>query len=68
VHDDTIKEEFLFCESLLETTKAANVLEMVKILFLQRREKKLLTGKKSFTLFAQLELLRFLVIYLVLLP
>jgi hypothetical protein len=33
VHADTIKEEFLFCESLLETTKAADILEMVKRLF-----------------------------------
>jgi hypothetical protein len=29
VHADVIKEEFLFCESLLETTKVGDVLEMV---------------------------------------
>uniref|UniRef100_A0A7M4F4W3 Zinc finger BED-type containing 5 n=1 Tax=Crocodylus porosus TaxID=8502 RepID=A0A7M4F4W3_CROPO len=33
VHADTIKEEFFCCESLLETTKAINVLEMVKSFF-----------------------------------
>jgi hypothetical protein len=33
VHADAIKEEFLFCESLLETTKAVDILEMVKRLF-----------------------------------
>jgi hypothetical protein len=33
VHTDAIKEKFLFCESLLETTKVINVLEMVKSLF-----------------------------------
>uniref|UniRef100_A0A7M4E8X6 DUF4371 domain-containing protein n=1 Tax=Crocodylus porosus TaxID=8502 RepID=A0A7M4E8X6_CROPO len=33
VHADTIKEEFLFCESLLETTKAIHILELVKSFF-----------------------------------
>jgi hypothetical protein len=29
VHADAIKEDFLFCESLLETTNSVDVLEMV---------------------------------------
>ena len=33
MHADTIKEEFLFCEPLSETTKAADVLEMVNNFF-----------------------------------
>lgn len=33
VHADAIKEEFLFCEPLLETTKAIDILEMVKSFF-----------------------------------
>ena len=33
VHIDTIKEEFLFCEPLIETTKAINVFEKVKTFF-----------------------------------
>jgi hypothetical protein len=33
VHADAIKEEFLFCESLSETTKAVDVLEIVKSFF-----------------------------------
>jgi len=33
VHADAIKEEFLFCEPLLETTKAIDILEMLKNLF-----------------------------------
>lgn len=33
VHDDEIKEEFLFCEPLLETTKASDVFEIVKNFF-----------------------------------
>jgi hypothetical protein len=46
--------------SLSETTKAVDVLEMVKSLFCQ---KKTFTEKKSFILFAQMELLRCLVIH-----
>jgi hypothetical protein len=57
VHADAIKEKFLVCDSLLETTKAFDTLEMVKR-FLQN---KTLTGKKSFIL------LRCLVTHLVLL-
>jgi hypothetical protein len=34
---DAIKEEFLFCESLLETKKAVDVLEMVKSFFLPKK-------------------------------
>jgi len=37
VHADAIKEEFLFCESLLETTKAVDILEMVKSFFCQTK-------------------------------
>jgi hypothetical protein len=33
VHADDIREEFLFCESFLETTKAIDILEMVKIVY-----------------------------------
>ena len=33
VHADTIKEEFLFCEPLLETTKAIDVLKIVDRFF-----------------------------------
>ena len=33
VHADAIKEEFLFCESLSETTKAVDIFEMVKRFF-----------------------------------
>jgi hypothetical protein len=33
VHTDAIKQEFLFCESLLETVKAVDVLEMVESYF-----------------------------------
>jgi hypothetical protein len=33
VHADVINEEFLSCESRLETTKAINVLEIVKSFF-----------------------------------
>jgi hypothetical protein len=58
VHDDAIKE-FLFYESLLETTKAVDVLEIVKR-FLPN---KTLTGKKRFILFAQTELLRYMVMH-----
>lgn len=63
VHADAIKEEFLFCESLSETTKAVDVFEMVKLFFTN----KTLIGKKNFILFALMELLRCLVINLVLL-
>jgi hypothetical protein len=31
VHADTIKEQFLFCESLFETTKAVDIMVMAKI-------------------------------------
>ncbi|XP_042208670.1 protein ZBED8-like [Homarus americanus] len=33
MHADAIKEEFLFCEPLLETTKASDILEMVNSFF-----------------------------------
>ncbi|XP_042228922.1 protein ZBED8-like [Homarus americanus] len=33
MHADAIKEEFLFCEPLLETTKAIDILEMVNSFF-----------------------------------
>jgi hypothetical protein len=36
VHADAIKE-FLFCESLLETMRAVNVLDMVKSFFCQTK-------------------------------
>jgi hypothetical protein len=36
VHADAIKEEFLFCEPILETTKATDVLEMVKSIFVKQ--------------------------------
>ncbi|KAL0879709.1 hypothetical protein ABMA27_003424 [Loxostege sticticalis] len=36
-HDTrSIKEEFLFCDSLLETTKASDVFEMIKIFFIEQ--------------------------------
>jgi hypothetical protein len=34
---DAIKEEFLFCESLLETKKAVDILEMVKSFFCKKK-------------------------------
>jgi hypothetical protein len=55
VNADAIKEEFLFCESLLETTKAVDVLEIVNSFFFLPNET--LTGKESFMLFAQMELM-----------
>jgi hypothetical protein len=55
VHAAAIKDEFLFCES---SYKGIDVLEVVKIISPNRT----LTGKKSFTLFARMELLRCLVI------
>jgi hypothetical protein len=33
VHADAIKEKFLFCKSLLETTKGVSVLKIVKCFF-----------------------------------
>ena len=33
MHADAFKEEFLFCEPLLETTKAADVLQIVNNFF-----------------------------------
>jgi hypothetical protein len=51
---DAIKEEFLFCESLLESTKAVDVLEMVNSFFLPNET---LTGEESVMLFAQMELM-----------
>jgi hypothetical protein len=52
VHTDAMKE-FLFCESLLESTKAVALLEIVKMIL----PNKTLTGKKIFIHFAQTELL-----------
>jgi hypothetical protein len=37
VHVNTIKEELLFCESLLETTKTVEVLEMVNNFFCEKK-------------------------------
>jgi hypothetical protein len=37
VHVDQIREEFLFCEFLLETRKAADILEIVKSFFCQTK-------------------------------
>jgi hypothetical protein len=62
VHADAIKEEFLCCGSLLETTKITDIWGGE-----QHFPNKTLTGKKSFILFAQIELLQCLVIQLVLL-
>ena len=42
MHADAIKEEFLFCEPLSETTKAADVLQMVNNFFVNKTS----TGKE----------------------
>jgi len=36
MHDDAIREEFLFCEPLSETTKAADILQMVSNFFVKQ--------------------------------
>ncbi|XP_042901722.1 protein FAM200C-like [Parasteatoda tepidariorum] len=73
---DTIKEEFLFCESLLQTTKAVDVLAMLNVFFTKQdfgwKEKLhslrtdgahvMLGNKSGFALFVKKSLLMFLLL------
>ena len=63
VHTDAMKEEFLFCEPLLETTKGVDVLAIINRFFVKHD----FDWKKNFIHFEQMEHLHYLVIDLVLL-
>ena len=60
VHADTIKEEFLFCESLLQHAKATDVLEMLNNFFANQN----FEWKKKLEVCAQMEHLQCLVKHL----